>query len=1252
MKLSEHVNELRNRIEAAFDKYLAINGIGVKQSSAPAGDDKRGKWQRFDAMLRSHQGETGDFASARLKLLDELTFTLFNRFAAIKVMEAASMFPPIMTRMVEHGGRSFGHKAWLEINPDMRGEDLEGIREYIKQAFDELGETLPLYHKSYPYAFLPDSHSLNEIIDAFNAVEKDAQVGADIWLSDDVLGWLYESYNEVKKKEFKESKAKTEYDKVSLQSQVYTPRWVVQFLVENSLGKLYLEMYPGSAIKNKHKIANAPTKQERESKPLREIKLIDPACGSGNFLLFAFDFFYELYIDQIENHGAEYEENEISKLIIENNLHGVDLDDRAVQIAQLGLYIKARKKNRRVKDLKFKVVSSDFYLPEYDEVRSIFEAGANLDQSQKELLADIWSDLKFSYKFGSLIQLDARFKARLQKLVAKREQTNGRLFSDEEICSPPKSPEPIQRELYVEQAIIEEKEFISEFFKKLKSTVEQYARSQGSSFLTDKTRDAIVFLELLTNSYDVATANPPYTDSSDFGPDLKKFIEDNYKKPFGFHTNLYATFIKRCCDYVSEVGKVAMVHPPTFMYIKTFEDVRKFIIEKTHISFFVEWGYLGMFNPSARVDSALYILEKGNNKKKDSCFIKLNHLYETKRYSALFEAYQCFLNNEKHDLFYQIPQEKLKIIKSWPFIYWISDDFRQKFAADSVKDILKNCQGLATADNNRFLRFWWELGANIMNVKPSDWPFYAKGGPFKKWSGNLWLRVNWRNNGQEIRDFTDEKGKQRSRPQNENVYFMEGITYSASGSKGPSYRLLPSGCIFDVGGSSIFPIKKFHDNNYILGFFNTKFANYIIECLNPTVNKQVGDIERIPFVIPSKLDLAFISKLSGKNVCITNRALTFSIFEKQYVESPLYKNRSTDLQLSIKTFLCWENYLMAQVLINEAIINHRVLDIYSLTENDRIMVLAKEGESIGNLSVLAEARSAYLAESEATKEFPLDDIKDFIENLPVKEFSAEEREAVEKEFPSLYQNNNDLEEFCIRHQINPINVWYWFKQSKVIPEQRMHTIAMEFLADMIREILMEDEDGIVPLIPNSGETTLLERIEAKFIEKGFSMAQYSSFDSVLGRSINDYLNKCFFAELSDHLNLFMYLPKTPFIWHLSSGPEQGFDCYVIIYKWSRDKLMRLRSVYIEHRERALKNRQSDIADKNTAEAQNEKDRIFKQLKEIEAFKKKIDELLAEGYNPILDDGVGKNIAPLQKKGMITYEVLNPGQLKKYLNADW
>ena len=142
----------------------------------------------------------------------------------------------------------------------------------------------------------------------------------------------------------------------------------------------------------------------------------------------------------------------------------------------------------------------------------------------------------------------------------------------------------------------------------------------------------------------------------------------------------------------------------------------------------------------------------------------------------------------------------------------------------------------------------------------------------------------------------------------------------------------------------------------------------------------------------------------------------------------------------------------------------------------------------------------------------------------------------------------------------------------------MQTLAMEFLADLVREILMDDEDGIIPLVPtNTGEKILLDCIEEKFLEKGFSSAQYSSFDSVLGRPLREYINRHFFAELSDHLNLFMYLPKTPFIWHLTSGPEQGFDCYIIIYKWSRDNLLRLRSVYIENRERALQNRQSDIA---------------------------------------------------------------------------
>jgi hypothetical protein len=1236
MKLSEHVNRLRELIQSAFDKDFSRLGIGktsqIEVDRLP--EDIRPKRHRFEEMLRSHVGETGDYDSAREKLIDELTFTLFNRLAAVKVMEAAGLFPPVLTKLAEHGDRSFGHKAWLEINPHMRSEELEGIREYLKHAFDELGQTLPLYARSYPYALLPDVVSLNEIIDAFNEVERDAQVGEDIWGSDDVLGWTYESYNSVKKQAHKDSKEKTEYHKVSLQSQVYTPRWVVQFLVENSLGKLYLEMFPDSEIKDRFKIANPPATKEREVKPLHEVKVIDPACGSGNFLLYAFDFFYELYLDQIENYGADYEENDIPRLIVEHNLHGVDLDDRAVQLAHLGLFIKAKKKRRTVGQLSFNIVSSDFFLPEYEEVERIFDAPssvanseATLTMEQKDFVREIWDELKFAYKFGALIRISERFSDKLKDAQSRADQ--GDLFA------------------YGERQTHED--FSTTLFANLRTAVEKYAQARGNTFLTSKTRDAITFLELLTTEYDVATANPPYTDSADFGPDLKKFIEANYKKPYKFNTNLYATFIKRCYELTGSTGKVAMVHPPTFMYIKTFEDVRKFMIDKTGIDLFVEWGYLGMFHPSARVDAAMYVLDKKRSEQ-DSTFIKLNHIYEGKRYDAFVEAYDHLINRESCSNNYTIPQSKLKIIKSWPFIYWISDEFREKFG-ESCLDSLANVKtGISTGSNEMFTRFWWEIEKNTISsdfkTDNQKWVYFLKGGSYEKWYGNIFLVLKWNNNGMDIKNYP------RATVRNEGFYFKEGVSTVKASSKGGDFRYTPPNTIFADGAPSIFFDKELKSVWFGLAVLNSPLSRYAVNCLNPTVNTQIGDLQRLPFVLPDIRTIESIQTLAIRNVDIKKKLCIFTICDPLFISPAITTFKTATLENTTRIYLNYENLLLAQVLLNEAIINEKIFEVYELTEQDKAMVLAKEGESIGGLPVLSEARDAYLAETEVTQEFPLDDIREFIEALPRKEFSEDEVNKVTDGFPTLYQSNNDLEEFCIRHQVNPINVWYWFKQSKVIPQQRMRTLAMEFLADMIREILMEDEDGIIPLVPNAGEKVLLDRIEEKFMEKGFSSAQYSSFDSILGRPIYEYLNNHFFQELSDHLNLFMYLPKTPFIWHLSSGPEQGFDCYLIIYKWNRDGLMRLRSVYVEHRERSLVNRRSDLADNQSAEAQNEKDRIFKQLQEIEDFKAKIDELLAEGYDPILDDGVGKNIAPLQKKKLIPYEVLNAGQLKKYLNADW
>ncbi|MDD2287114.1 MAG: N-6 DNA methylase, partial [Paludibacter sp.] len=807
-----------------------------------------------------------------------------------------------------------------------------------------------------------------------------------------------------------------------------------------------------------------------------------------------------------------------------------------------------------------------------------------MDAQLEKIVIDLWEDLQQAHKFGSLIRLEEKFSIKLHGLVKEEGIT-----------------------LFTEQNLVKYDEFRTNFFTNLQKAVAQNTAKQGLTFLNTKTQDAITFLQLLTQKYDVAVANPPYTDSGDFGPELKKFLEANYKQPYKFNTNLYATFIKRCCEIVNENGKVAMVHPPTFMYIKSFEDVRKFMLDKMQISLFVEWGYLGMFHQSARVDAAMYILEK---KQKDDPvqFIKLNDIYEGKRYEAFVKVYDDLLNSRPNKHIITLPQEKLKIIDGWPFIYWISDGFREKFTEASLSDKFNIAQGIATANNERFVRLWWE----IENSDTPKWINYAKGGPYNKWFGNNWSVVNWENNGNEIRNIKDEKGKVRSRTQNEKFYFKEGVTYTASGSKGASFRLHQENSLFDVGGSCIFPTKDYKNLSYLLALLNAKLSFYILDCLNPTVNTQVGDLQRIPFVIPSKSKEDSISNLASKNIEIKKQLCSYRIIETNYEQSPLIAFQGASLKDRVLSYLNFENAQHTQVLINEAIINELIFEVYELSDADREQVEAKMGLSIGSLPIAnyelgirnGSIVDLFIEEAKITDEVVLEHLR----SLPLIEFEQDKIREIKEGFATLYQSNNDLEEFCIRHQVNPINVWYWFKEAQTVPAARAAEIALEFLADNIRTLLQQDEDGIIPLVGLPGEEALSQRLEQHCLQNGFTAAQYMQLDSLLGRSVNEYLEHYFFNDLGNLVNLFRHLPKTPFIWHLSSGQHQGFEVYILIYKWNRDSLFKLKSQYINHREQNLEYRQIQLQDVNTAQAQAEKEKIRLQLQEIETFKNKIDEL--------------------------------------------
>lgn len=1225
MKLQQHVLKIRKMIHTAFQNRFEKLGLyeHSQKSLSEITSFLQEKRKELDVILENHLIEqNGDYVKARFEAIDECTFTLFNRIAAIKVMESRELFPEIIRQRTEYANRSFAHNAWLEEHPEERNAEREGLKAFLRDEFDKLASDVYIFSSEYPYALFPTADELFLVIQAFNEVEEDPDCGSDTWSNEDILGWLYESYNAIEKEQLKASGEKIEFNKVSLQSQVYTPKWVVKFLVDNSLGKQYLEMYPQSELRSKYKIANAPVTQIRRPMKVEEIKLIDPACGSGNFLLYAFDLFYDMYTDQLENYNAGYSHRDIPRLIIENNLHGVDLDERAVQIAQIGLYIKARThRSRRINH--FNVVASHFVLPEYKDVSHDFEAGNHFDEQQKRTMASIWEDLRNAYKFGSLIRVE-------EKLDAMMPHNTLDLFSQSDM----------------QNAF----DFRNSFITNLRNQVENLTGERNNRFTRFKTNNAITFLDVISQKYDVAVANPPYTDSADFGADLKEFIETNYRKPLKFNTNLYASFIKRCCELTHEDGKVGMIHPHTFMFIKTFEDVRKFMIEQTHVSVMVDFGLdrVNLFGPGILLDATFYILEKGNkNMNEPGVYFNItNNLQEKFKKEIFLHAYDNYCNNISNSRVYTLPQSKLKGIKSYPFIYWISDEFREKFGVVDFNEMMAIRQGIATGANDRFLRFWWELNvsefSNDYSKDNKKWVDYSKGGPYKKWFGNYWLKISFDMSSRLILETTGNHLPSKE------FYFREGITYSGSGSKGTSFRYLPSNFLFDVGGSCIFPTKKYKNNLYSLALLNSKLCFYIANCLNPTVNTQVGDIKRVPFIVPNKGIEEKVTSLVKQNIEIKKHICSYSIIEQNYQSSPI--TSQSDVRSEIQNYFNYENLLLTQILLNETIINEAVFDVYALSDHDKQMVLEKEGIPVGLLPVTAEAKAAYQEWMSENKEFPATkELIDYINTLPTEDIDKRD---IVPGFETLYQSNNDLEAFCIKNKVNPINVWFWFREVNALPIQRAQTLVFELITDVIRDILDKDDDGVIPIIERSGEEQLAIHVEHAIIERGFSTSQFAQMMELLGCDINSYLQNKFFAQLSDHLNLFMYLPKTPFIWHISSGPYHALECYVSIYKWSRDALSRLKSVYAANRDAALRDRLINLSGQESGTVKMEKELINNQLRELDSFRNKVDELLAEGYNPILDDGVGKNIAPLQKKGLLAYEVLNKKQLEKYLNADW
>lgn len=1219
MKLEDHVEKIRIKVEEAVKNTLDRCGITINGNNHAQQNVNGISIGNVEQLVQSIQSEKSEWPECFDEIVDDYAFTLFNRLVCMKVLEAHGLYPEMITQRQQHSGKSYAHYMWLENNHQYRDDAFEGLGEFINYQFEQLSLECDLFNTTIPLHMIPTATFIKEIIDLINAIDEDDQIEEEVWRQGNILSQIYEIYNNSKKAALKASGDKVEYDKVHVQSQIYTPEWVVKFLVDNSLGKLYLEMYPDSEIKDTHKIIGDFSENTREIKPLDEVKVIDPCVGSGNFLLYCFDLFYDLYMDQIENYGADYNSREVPQIIIEKNLHGIDLDERAVQLTKVGLFIKAKTKRNSVKINHYNVVSASFRLPDYKEIGNLFDVQF-FSKDFSDLLQDVWKDLQQAHKFGSLLRIDEKFEDKKKELKAE-------LGED-------------QLSLFTYEKAVEFDLFEQGFYVKLKTAVEQYVVDERTRFYADETSDAVRFLEVMAQKYDVLMSNPPYTDYNDFGDALRGFINNEYKKPLNLTTNLYSAFVKRDLELLNSEGYLALIHPDTFMYISTFEDLRQYSLRNMTYQIFVDYGLdrINLFGKNILVNAVWYVAKKAIADTNSTLFLDIADKQQEKFKKGSFElAIDNIFNKETNKRVYGVNQKDFLRVSGLPYMYYVSEQLRSKFYLNSIDDSFKVCVGLQTGSNEQFVRMWWEIQEKYNTPYNAKWYTYAKGGPYCKWYGNNWAVVNWENDGEEIKHNFDEKGKLRARPQNSNYYLKNGITYTAGGGKKTTFRQLKNESMFDVGGSCIFPIADGYKNiEYLLAFMNSRFAVFLINCLNPTVNTQVGDLKRIPFVIPSVDVEQRVSILAQE--CIQHKKNIDSNYLFNGSEkSPLVIESS--VKEAMKKCISDELHEWICILENEALIDDEICSLYELDADDLIRLEEKTKKCVSNFPIYEKAYRFYIDKYNLKREHDI-----------VKYSETEIKEIKNNIYNILFQKNNEVEDFCINYEINPITILYFVSEDGILPKVKTNQLAEEWMFFAIRDLLSASNDGILEISNN--QKYFMDLLIEYADGIGISNAQLFQLEEYLDKKLSQFCKEDLFCRLMDSTNMYMFFPKTPFVWHLSSGINGGFEALISIYKWNADSLYKIKSEYIYKRKENLEYRKTQIAGNDTAQALEEKELIDRQLAEIDDFVGKIDELIASGYNPTLDDGVGKNIAPLQERKMLKADVLNANQLKNYLKAEW
>ncbi|NIM13882.1 MAG: BREX-1 system adenine-specific DNA-methyltransferase PglX [Candidatus Aminicenantes bacterium] len=807
-----------------LEQRLAAVGVRRNRESVPVDElphlSENDKYAReiIDAYLSLRQEAGISISAAVAEFVRETAYTWANRLLALRCMEARELIDEVIIQKDIYGGRSLEHHRLAQRQPGLcTGED-DGLFAVLDKVFAERAETLPLLFnpRSPGVALKPSAAVLKKCIALISGTEtvnsRDA-APEDLLKAPDALGWAYQYWNSEEKDRVFEKvrtnkRAKIEGSDIIPATQLYTEPYMVKFLVQNSLGASWVGMHPDTKlIDNWEYFVRDADRAPVKKKPVKEITFLDPACGSGHFLLEAFDLFYSMY----EEEGELTEPDDICHSILENNLYGIDIDERAVQISEAALWMKAAEKAFNFAGAAINLISTNIHLPKGKDHLKAFLSKHPDDVFLLPALETIFEGLEHVDELGALIQIEEPVE---EKLEAVRKMPGE------------------QRTLFGPKLDKDWQEWKKDLITRLK---EHFANEAESSNLAEayfghSVSKGLALFDILSRRYEVVAANPPYMGLRQMGEVIERYLRNHYAE---YNDDLYATFINRCAALTKSDHLTALVIQQGFFFTTTYIAGRADFWSKCRLEFFLHIGPGGFIEISGEVVNTALIAfrRKPPLPFSISNFIdirgKENKSVEVKKACAKGPNFM-----RSYDWLRRFPKQRL--------CYWFSDNvvslFEKYRPADFVMDVR---QGLATSENNRFIRRWWECPGN------NRWNGIIMSEGVERWLAENNRVVEWDNNGARLRSFIIEKcGSVSKRIYSEDFYFRPGVTFGRRTAGALAVRYVPEGFIFDNSAPCAFP----YNTMSVLAFLNSKLCAFVADGLNPTSSFQVGDMKDIPII--------------------------------------------------------------------------------------------------------------------------------------------------------------------------------------------------------------------------------------------------------------------------------------------------------------------------------------------------------------------------------------------------------------------